>query len=117
MLMADLRRDYVQTLFERMDDLEMNELEEQFKSSKPKGARRYEIPAFPPIGSFSSAPPTCATSAKSMRSPCACRQVGREDARAEVKRRFDEAHDLRYSQARRRSPPISSACACRRSVD
>src|SRR4029434_6892107 len=32
MLMADLRRDYVQTLFERMDDLEMFELEDQFKN-------------------------------------------------------------------------------------
>ena len=28
MLMADLRRDYVQTLFARMDDLEMAELED-----------------------------------------------------------------------------------------
>lgn len=31
MLMADLRRDYVQTLFARLDDLKMDELEAQFK--------------------------------------------------------------------------------------
>ena len=37
MLMADLRRDYVQTLFERMDDLEMNELEAQFKTFEAEG--------------------------------------------------------------------------------
>ena len=39
MLMADLRRDYVQTLFERLDDLEMDELEEEFRKLEAEGRR------------------------------------------------------------------------------
>ena len=47
MLMADLRRDYVQTLFERMDDLEMFELEDQFKNLEAEGRRALEKSGIP----------------------------------------------------------------------
>ena len=47
MLMADLRRDYVQTLFERMDDLEMFELEDQFKNLEAEGRRALEESGIP----------------------------------------------------------------------
>src|SRR5262245_18175673 len=48
MLMADLRRDYVQTLFERMDDMEMSELEEQFKKLEGEGRKALEDSGIPP---------------------------------------------------------------------
>ncbi len=40
--MADLRRDYVQTLFERMDELEMFQLEDQFKKLEAEGRAALE---------------------------------------------------------------------------
>ena len=39
MLMADLRRDYVQTLFERLDDLAMSDLEAQFQTLEDEGRK------------------------------------------------------------------------------
>src|SRR5262249_4166256 len=42
MLMADLRRDYVQTLFARLDDLKMDELEAQFKKLETEGRQALE---------------------------------------------------------------------------
>ena len=48
MLMADLRRDYVQTLFERMDDLEMFQLEDQFQKLEAEGRRALEASGIPP---------------------------------------------------------------------
>src|SRR5258706_1552499 len=47
MLMADLRRDYVQTLFERMDDLEMFQLEDQFKKLEDEGRSELEASGIP----------------------------------------------------------------------
>jgi len=100
MLMADLRRDYVQTLFERMDDLEMSELEEQFKKLEAEGR----------IALMKSGMPTdriVFERAADMRyvgqehavAVSMPANVGSEAARAEVKRRFDDAHDLRYSHS------------------
>ena len=100
MLMADLRRDYVQTLFERMDDLEMFELEDRFKKLEAEGRQALE---------------NCGIStdrivferaadmryvgqehAVAVRMPA---NVGDEAARAAIKRLFDEAHELRYSHS------------------
>ncbi|MGN6716410.1 MAG: hydantoinase/oxoprolinase family protein, partial [Candidatus Binatia bacterium] len=47
MLMADLRRDYVQTLFERMDDLEMFQLEDQYKKLEAEGRTALEASGIP----------------------------------------------------------------------
>jgi N-methylhydantoinase A len=100
MLMADLRRDYVQTLFERLDDLEMFELEDQFKKLEAEGRQALEASGIPPdrivferaadmryIGQ---------EHAVAVRMPA---EVGDERARAEIKRLFDQAHDLRYSHS------------------
>jgi N-methylhydantoinase A len=47
MLMADLRRDYVQTLFERMDDLEMFQLEDQYEKLEDEGRLALEASGIP----------------------------------------------------------------------
>ena len=100
MLMADLRRDYVQTLFERMDDLEMFELEDQFKKLEAEGRAALE-------SSGISADRVVFERAADMRyvgqeHAVAVRmpaQVGDEGSRSEIKRLFDEAHELRYSHS------------------
>ena len=118
MLMADLRRDYVQTLFERLDDLAMSELEEQFKALEAEGRKAL-------VDSGIALDRIVFERAADMRyvgqehavavgMPGA---VGDEGARAE-----DEAAvstkpmSCATATARRKSPPISSACACRRSA-
>ena len=100
MLMADLRRDYVQTLFERMDDLEMSELEEQFKKLESEGRQALEESGIPTdrivFERAADMRYVGQEHAVAVRMPA---NVGSEEARAEVKRRFDDAHDLRYSHS------------------
>jgi N-methylhydantoinase A len=100
MLMADLRRDYVQTLFERMDDFAMNELEEQFKKLEAEGRKALEDSGIPTdhivFERAADMRYVGQEHAVAVRMPAS---VGNEDARADVKRRFDEAHDLRYSHS------------------
>lgn len=100
MLMADLRRDYVQTLFERLDDLAMSQLEAQFKALEDEGRKALLESGI-------------ALDRIAFERAADMRYVGQEHAvavgmpadvsdeatRAEVKRRFDEAHELRYSHS------------------
>jgi N-methylhydantoinase A len=100
MLMADLRRDYVQTLFERLDDLEMNELEAQFKKLEAEGRNALTDSGIPTdrivFERAADMRYVGQEHAVAVRMPT---DVGTEEARAEVKRRFDDAHDLRYSHS------------------
>jgi len=100
MLMADLRRDYVQTLFERMDDLEMFELEDQFKNLEAEGRRTLEESGIPTdrivFERAADMRYVGQEHAVAVRMPA---KVGDESARAEIKRLFDAAHDLRYSHS------------------
>jgi N-methylhydantoinase A len=100
MLMADLRRDYVQTLFKRLDDLEMDVLEDEFRGLEAEGRAALERSGI-------------AADRIVFERAADMRYVGQEHAvavrmpasaadesvRAEIKRRFDEAHDLRYSHS------------------
>jgi N-methylhydantoinase A len=100
MLMADFRRDYVQTLFRRLDDLEMEELEQEFRALETEGRAALERSGI-------SADRIVFERAADMRyvgqeHAVAVRMpasAADESARAEIKRRFDEAHDLRYSHS------------------
>jgi len=100
MLMADLRRDYVQTLFERMDDLEMFELEDQFKKLESEGQKTLEDSGIPTDRiAFERAADMRYVGqehAVAVRMPG---NVSDESARMEIKRLFDEAHELRYSHS------------------
>ena len=100
MLMADLRRDYVQTLFERMDDLEMFQLEDQFKKLEADGRRALEASGIPPervvFERAADMRYVGQEHAVAVRMPA---DAGDESARAVIKRLFDEAHELRYSHS------------------
>ena len=100
MLMADLRRDTVQTLFARMDDLEMFELEDQFQRLEVEGRQALEESGIPTdhviFERAADMRYVGQEHAVAVRMPA---HVGDESARAEIKRRFDEAHELRYSHS------------------
>jgi N-methylhydantoinase A len=100
MLLADLRRDYVQTLFERLDDLEMSELEIQFKKLEAEGRKAMEESGIPTdrivFERAADMRYVGQEHAVAVRMPAF---VGDEAGRVEVKRRFDQAHDLRYSHS------------------
>jgi N-methylhydantoinase A len=100
MLMADLRRDYVQTLFARLDDLDMAELEAQFQQLEREGRDALATSGI-------------ATDRVVFERACDMRYVGQEHSvgvrvpahvgdeadRATIKRLFDDAHQLRYSHS------------------
>jgi len=98
MLMADLRRDYVQTLFARMDDLEMFELEDQFKNLEAEGRRALEASGIPTdrivFERAADMRYVGQEHAVAVRMPA---NVSEESARGSIKRLFDDAHELRYS--------------------
>ncbi len=100
MLMADLRRDYVQTLFERMDDLEMFELEDQFKNLEAEGRRALEASGIPTdrivFERAADMRYVGQEHAVAVRMPA---NVSEESARGSIKRLFDDAHELRYSHS------------------
>ncbi|HET7007753.1 MAG TPA: hydantoinase/oxoprolinase family protein, partial [Candidatus Binatia bacterium] len=100
MLMADLRRDYVQTLFERLDDLTMSELEAQFKTLEDQG-RKALVDSGIALDriAFERAADMRYVGQEHAVAVGMPANVGNEPARAEIKRRFDEAHDLRYSHS------------------
>jgi N-methylhydantoinase A len=100
MLMADLRRDYVQTLFERMDDLEMFQLEDQFQKLEAEGRQALDAAGIPPdrivFERAADMRYVGQEHAVAVRMPAS---AGDESARGEIKRRFDDAHELRYSHS------------------
>jgi N-methylhydantoinase A len=100
MLMADLRRDYVQTLFARLDDIQMSDLEEQFQQLEREGRAALESSGMATdrvvferaadmryVGQEHSV---------AVRMPA---HVGTEADRDVIKRLFDDAHQLRYSHS------------------
>jgi N-methylhydantoinase A len=100
MLMADLRRDYVQTLFARLDDIDMAELEAQFRQLEREGRDALEGSGL-------------ATDRVVFERACDMRYVGQEHSvavrlparvgdetdRDAIKHLFDDAHQLRYSHS------------------
>ncbi len=100
MLMADLRRDYVQTLFERLDDLAMSELEAQFNALEDQG-RKALLESGIALDRivFERAADMRYVGQEHAVAVGMPANVADESARAEVKRRFDVAHELRYSHS------------------
>lgn len=100
MLMADLRRDYVQTLFERMDDLEMFELEDQYQKLESEGRRALQESGITTdrivFERAADMRYVGQEHAVAVRMPA---DVGDESARAKIKQLFDDAHELRYSHS------------------
>jgi N-methylhydantoinase A len=100
MLMADLRRDFVQTLFRRLDDLDMDELEAHFQHLEADGRQALERSGM-------------ATDRIVFERAADMRYVGQEHAvavrmpatvtgeaaRQHIKQLFDAAHEQRYSHS------------------
>jgi N-methylhydantoinase A len=100
MLMADFRRDYVQTLFAKLDDLQMDQLEAAFRELEEAGCSDLKQAGIPPdrivferaadmryIGQ---------EHAVAVRMPSA---LHAGEARGDIKRLFDEAHEQRFSHS------------------
>jgi N-methylhydantoinase A len=100
MLMADFRRDYVQTLFKRLDDLEMADLEEQFRALEREGKLALQQSGIDGdrivFERAADMRYVGQEHAVAVRMPAS---TGDERARDEIKKRFDDAHELRYSHS------------------
>jgi N-methylhydantoinase A len=100
MLLADLRRDYVQTLFERLDDVSMADLERQFQQLEAEGRAALERAGIATdqvvFERAADMRYVGQEHAVAVRLPA---HVGGEDDRATIKRLFDEAHQVRYSHS------------------
>ena len=100
MLLADLRRDYVQTLFAKLDDLGMEDLEGEFRALEAEGRQALEHSGIDTSRVVFERAADMRYSGQehsvSVRLPG---EVGAEAARAEVKRLFDEAHDRHYGHS------------------
>jgi N-methylhydantoinase A len=100
MLMADLRRDYVQTLFARLDDLKMDELEAQFKKLEAEGREALESSGIAPDRIvFERAADMRYVGQEHAVAVRMLPNVADEKSRRQIKRLFDEAHELRYSHS------------------
>jgi len=100
MLQADLRRDFVQTVFERLDDISMPELETQFRRLEGEGRAALSASGVPTNAVvFERAIDMRYAGQEHSVAVRAPAEVSREEAREEIKRRFDEAHELRYSHS------------------
>ncbi|HLG71999.1 MAG TPA: hydantoinase/oxoprolinase family protein [Chloroflexota bacterium] len=105
MLLADLRRDYVQTWFERLDDVDMDELERQFQALEEEGKRSLAESGIPTEDiSFERAADMRYVGQEHAVTVGLPASVGFEDARDEVKRRFDGAHQQQFSHSAEDEP-------------
>jgi N-methylhydantoinase A len=114
MLLADLRRDYVRTLFARLDDVDFAEIEKIFRAMEDEGTRSAHESA-------------ANVSAVQLMRGADMRYVGQEHAvavdiprehfiagdRAAIKRCFDEEHRVRYgfAQDAERAEIVSLRCS------
>jgi N-methylhydantoinase A len=89
MLLADLRRDYVQTLFARLDDLDMAELEARFQALEDEGRRA--------LGQAEVVFERAADMRYVGQEHSVAVALPRGSGREEIKRLFDQAHQVRYS--------------------
>ena len=100
MLLADLRRDYVQTWFERLDDLDVAELEHQFQTLESEGRQSLAQSGIPTEHiSFERAADMRYVGQEHAVTVSLPATLGSEEARSEVKRRFDDAHQQRFSHS------------------
>jgi N-methylhydantoinase A len=100
MLLADIRRDFVQTVFERLDDVTMAALEDQFQRLEDEGGAALidsGVPADAIV--FERAIDMRYSGQEHSVGVRVPGDLGGETARAAVKHRFDEAHGLRYGHS------------------
>jgi N-methylhydantoinase A len=100
MLLADLRRDYVQTLFARLDDVDMAELEARFQHLEAEGREALEQSGVPTDRVlFERAADMRYVGQEHAVAVALPADIGAEEHREVVKRLFDKAHQVRYSHS------------------
>jgi N-methylhydantoinase A len=100
MLLADLRRDYVQTLFARLNDVDMAELEAQLGRLEAEGRQALQQSGVATDQVlFERAADMRYVGQEHAVAVALPADVGREEHRDEIKRLFDQAHQLRYSHS------------------
>jgi N-methylhydantoinase A len=105
MLVADLRRDFVQTLFATLEDLDMEQLEACFRELEAEGLRSLERAGTSPervvFERAADMRYVGQEHAVAVRMPA---QIEGEAARERIKRLFDAAHEQRYSHSAPEEP-------------
>ena len=98
MLVADLRRDFVNTWFKPLADASFPEMETIFAEMERQG-RATVAAGRRSSASRCGARPTCATSARSTPSRSSCRPSVQAQDRDGIKPQFDAVHQTRYGYA------------------
>jgi N-methylhydantoinase A len=100
MLLADQRRDYVQTLFARLDDVDMAELETRFSELESEGREALaQSGVLTHQVSFERAADIRYVGQEHAVAVALPAYIGSEDHRDVVKRLFDQAHQVRYGHS------------------
>jgi N-methylhydantoinase A len=100
MLIADLRRDIVQTLFRQLDELDMGELEAQFQRLEAEGRQALERSGVTTDRIvFERAADMRYVGQEHTVAVSMPGTVADEAARQQIKRLFDQAHEQRYSHS------------------
>jgi N-methylhydantoinase A len=100
MLLADLRRDFVQTVFEKLELMEMPDLELEFAQLEDQGRAALIESGIPTDDlMFERAVDMRYTGQEHSVAVRVPPNVGTEESRDEIKRRFDEAHEIRYGHS------------------
>lgn len=105
MLLADVRRDYVQTHFQLWADMSMDELEVMYRELEQEGVRELEaigIPANQTV--FERAADMRYVGQEHAVAVSTPANVGSEEARQSIKAAFDQAHELRFSHSAPEEP-------------
>jgi N-methylhydantoinase A len=105
MLMADLRRDYVLTHFQRLADLSLAELEADYQELERQGLSALQgLRISPEQVVFERAADMRYVGQEHAVAVPIPSSVADESARAEIKRAFDEAHQVRFSHSAPEEP-------------
>ena len=100
MLLADVRRDYVQTHFQLLSDISMEKLEGMYRQLEQEGMRELEVIGIPTdqvvFERAADMRYVGQEHAVAVNTPA---DVGNEEARQIIKDAFDQAHELRFSHS------------------
>ena len=100
MLLADLRRDYVQTLFARLDNVGMDTLEREFQALEAEGRAALESSGIPSDAVvFERAADMRYVGQEHTVAVRVPAHIGDEADRATIKRLFDDVHQQRFSHS------------------
>ncbi len=105
MLLADVRRDYVQTHFQLWADISMEELEGMYRELEQEGVRELEaigIPGDQVV--FERAADMRYVGQEHAVAVSTPANLGNEDARQIIKNAFDQAHEVRFSHSAPEEP-------------